>query len=272
MRCVNPFIQWPSVDDSRDTFVPYPHGVSDSLFESILNFRDLGGLDAGSAGMVRPGRLFRSAALQWATPADLDMLRQIGIQVVVDLRTEREMSEFGVADVDAIDAEFHHLPVLRTTWHGRIFENVDDHARFLADRSMEMLHEGSGEIAKALHVFARPDALPAVFHCAAGKDRTGVLAAVVLGCLGVSDDVIADDYHATAAAMPEFKEWMQARMSAERRESMVQQPAAFLECPADAMRQFLDRTRAQHGTMADWAQEHGVGIDVINALRANLLV
>jgi protein-tyrosine phosphatase len=71
-----------------------------------------------------------------------------------------------------------------------------------------MVERGGPMVAEALRVLARPEALPAVFHCTAGKDRTGVLAALVLGQLGVPDDAIAADYAFTEQARLRFREWV----------------------------------------------------------------
>ena len=108
---------------------------------------------------------------------------------VLDLRTEREIAERGRLDVDGID--WHHLPVPQETWDPSWATPAVAAERFLADRYLTMLAEGE-------EVLGRPCAcsprLPAVLHCAAGKDRTGALAALVLALVGVDDDTIAADY------------------------------------------------------------------------------
>src|SRR5258706_114549 len=114
------------------------------------------------------------------------------------------------------------------------------------------------------------EADPAVFHCAAGKDRTGVLAAVILGLLGVDDDTIAADYGLSKAAMDSLLEWMRANVP-ESLDAMTDQPAAFLDAPPHAMQRVLEVVRSRYGTMAGYVEAIGVPSPVVTALRDNLL-
>jgi protein tyrosine/serine phosphatase len=141
---------------------------------------------------------------------------------------------------------------------------------FLADRYVEMLTTGRDAIARTLHVLADTDSFPLVFHCAAGKDRTGVVAAVVLSLLGVSDDDIAADYSLSRLGMPRFKEWVIATYP-EAADAMTDQPAAFLAAPAEAMHLFLERLRAEFGSMHDYVAGLGVTDATLDAVKENLL-
>src|SRR5436853_91462 len=79
----------------------------------------------------------------------------------------------------------HHLPVMDVTWDpAEIDDPLQPPEDFLLTKYVEMLGIGEPRLAHAFHVLALPEALPAVFHCAAGKDRTGILAALVLSALG----------------------------------------------------------------------------------------
>jgi protein tyrosine/serine phosphatase len=133
-----------------------------------------------------------------------------------------------------------------------------------------MLVTGRDAIASALHILADADSLPLVFHCAAGKDRTGVVAAIVLSVLGVSDDDIATDYSLSRLGMPRFKEWVIATFP-EAADAMSDQPAAFLAAPAEAMHSFLERVRTDHGSMHDYVADLGVTDKALDRVRANLL-
>ncbi len=116
-----------------------------------------------------------------------------GSRTVIDLRTKDEVDQRGKFPVEVVEVEYHHLP-LTDSIPGT--EEIRDwgEPQFVSARYRQLLTEGAGSIAQAIHLLATPGSLPAVFHCSAGKDRTGVLAAVVLGCLGVPDAVIIDDY------------------------------------------------------------------------------
>ena len=140
-----------------------------------------------------------------------------------------------------------------------------------ARRYEEMLDDGSAALAAALEVLADPAAYPAVFHCAAGKDRTGVLAAVVLGLLDVDDDTIAEDYGLSRAAMDSLVAWMRENVP-EALDAMTDQPAAFLDAPPRAMLEVLGVVRDRYGSMAGYVEAIGVAPDVVAALRENLLL
>jgi protein tyrosine/serine phosphatase len=109
-----------------------------------------------------------------------------------------------------------------------------------------------------------------VFHCAAGKDRTGVVAALVLDVLGVSDDDIATDYSLSRLGMDRFRAWI-LETYPEAADAMSDQPQAFLDAPAEAMHQFLTGLRARHGSVHDYVTSLGVSDDVLEAVRENLL-
>jgi protein tyrosine/serine phosphatase len=133
-----------------------------------------------------------------------------------------------------------------------------------------MLDEGAGSIHRALHLLADPDAVPLVFHCAAGKDRTGVVAALTLSLLGVSDDDIATDYSLSRLGMDRLSEWLRDTFP-ERAEEMATQPTAFLQSPSAAMHLFLEELRARFGSVDDYVATLDITRDDIERLRANLL-
>jgi protein-tyrosine phosphatase len=109
-----------------------------------------------------------------------------------------------------------------------------------------------------------------VFHCAAGKDRTGVVAAVLLGVLGVGDDDIADDYSLSRLGMTRFKEWIVDNFP-EAADAMSKQPDAFLAAPVEAMHLFLDRVRDTFGSFDAYVAGLGVDDQTVDAVRRNLL-
>jgi hypothetical protein len=92
----------------------------------------------------------------------------------------------------------------------------------------------------------------------------------VLSVLDVSDDDIADDYSLSRLGMPRFKEWVIATYP-EAADAMTQQPSAFLAAPAEAMHLFLERVRADYGSMHDYVADLGVADETLDAVRANLL-
>jgi protein tyrosine/serine phosphatase len=164
-----------------------------------------------------------------------------------------------------------HLPILHDTWDAKVSTEANRAPiTFLADRYLEMTEIGSVAIAGAFEVLASPQRLPVAFHCSAGKDRTGVLAALVLAALGVDDAQIAEDYALSARAMDKLVAWMSDHR-AEVAEQMVRQHAALLSCPPEAILLFLEELRARHGGVRLYLGDIGVGRATIEALQDNLL-
>ncbi len=233
-------------------------------FESVFNFRDLGGYATADGRTVKWRTLFRADGVHRLSSDDVAPL---GLRTVIDLRTpeEHERARF-VHDTIG----YHHLPILQAAWDREAFGGELDAVVFLSDRYVEMLTEGRDAIARALRIMADADAFPLVFHCAAGKYRTGVVAAIVLSILVVSDDDIATDYSLSRLGMGRFKEWIIATFP-DYADAMTQQPEAFLAAPAEAMHVFLEQVRRVHGSLVDYVRGLGVEETVLDAVRENLL-
>jgi len=146
-------------------------------FEKVFNFRDLGGYRTAEGRTVKWRTLFRADGIHRLS---IDELEPLHVRTVIDLRTpeEHERAHFTHESVG-----HHHLPILQASWDREAFAGELDEVQFLADRYVEMLTEGKDAIARALRLMADADSYPLVFHCAAGKDRTGVVAAIVLSVL-----------------------------------------------------------------------------------------
>ena len=233
-------------------------------FEVVFNFRDLGGYGTADGRSVKWRTVFRADGVHRLS---VDDLAPLGVRTVLDLRTHDEL-ERGRFTHDSIG--YHHLPILQTPWTEQEFEGELDAVTFLADRYVDMLDEGRDSIAGALHIMSDESSLPLVFHCAAGKDRTGVVAAILLSVLGVRDDDIADDYSLSRLGMSRFKEWIITTFP-DYADSMSQQPDAFLAAPAEAMHLFLERVRATFGSVDTYVAGLGVGDTTLDAVRRNLL-
>jgi protein-tyrosine phosphatase len=248
-----------SSDDSRE--------ASDAggaiALEGSANFRDLGGWAAAGGRRVRRGRIYRSDALHRLSPADLVLLRGLGIATVVDLRSSREVEAEGRGPLCEPPSRYHHLPFFDGERSGASVPPGD-----LAEIYFQMLRFAAKPIARALEVFAASEA-PAVFHCAAGKDRTGILAAVLLSSLGVVDEDVVLDYARTQAAM----ELVTARLRASDAYAYVftELPPETLHARPETMRALLARARAEWGSLRDYARFAGAGDAALEALAARLL-
>jgi protein-tyrosine phosphatase len=243
------------------------------VLDGVHNFRDLGGYPA-AGGTTRWELVYRADGLGRLTPEDVEALKARGLGTVIDLRTDRELAERGRYPVDLHSVTFHHLPVLDQTWSAENMPEVDNAHEFLMWAYRDMLKVGADKIAGAIRVIAEPDATPVVFHCAAGKDRTGLVAALLLACLGVPDDFIAADYGKTVDGMRTMRaawaKWA-AEQGEEERARVGQSPAYYFECPPAVMAELLAELRRDHGSVIDFVSTLGITDAEIDALRGRLI-
>jgi protein-tyrosine phosphatase len=248
--------------------------------EGPVNFRDLGGYDAAEGRTVRRRHLFRSDALFRLTEADAARVRALGVTTLIDFRTPDELEEHGLGGMDHLDAEHLHLPTIDTT--RRVLDLTDEVSEEIAqalvtaaDAYMMMLDRGSHAYASALRVVASSEA-PVVFFCAAGKDRTGVFAALVLGLLGVSDEDIVTDYALTHDVIEKIHILRTGTASDAANERVASYAHLIGEDLRNAypasMQTTIERLRDRYGGWVGYASEIGVGADVLDQLAARLLV
>jgi len=256
---------------------PYLAGVTDLAptrnveLDGVFNFRDLGGYTTRDGRSLRWRILFRADGLGRLTADDLQTLRPLALKTVVDLRTAREIDERGRFPFETYPVAFHHLSIIDTTWDRELARAADLPAtEFLHQAYTAMLAEGSQRFAAVFEVLADTDALPAVFHCAAGKDRTGLLAALLLGALGVATHDIIADYALTQATMQRFLERARAESTGGRLIDAA--PQVFFAAEPAAMARVLDDLEQSHGSVRAFVRAIGVDSDVLARLEELLLV
>jgi protein-tyrosine phosphatase len=219
------------------------------------NFRDLGGYPAGIGAVTRRGRLFRSDGLHRLTDADLEILRAIGLATIIDLRTPGEVEHTGRGVLGDEAIGYHHLAVVQRGGGEAVGAPApagDD----LAERYLWYLDIGRRALVEALGLVADPANHPLVFHCTAGKDRTGVLAALVLDILGVDREVIVADYVITADRLELIVD--RIRTDPTYSAGMSKIPASRFTVEAGTMERFLDELHARYGGARSWAEGAGV--------------
>jgi len=164
------------------------------------NFRDLGGYPTVDGRFTRWGRLYRSDTLHELTGDDLELLRGIGLTSVIDLRTKGEVERSGRGVLGSEPIRYLNVSILPEEG-GENQAAPATRIDAVSGRYLSYLEVGKSAFVESFAVMADPDNYPLVFHCQAGKDRTGVLAALLLSCLGVGRPAIVDDYVLTATRM-----------------------------------------------------------------------
>jgi protein-tyrosine phosphatase len=249
--------------------------VADRLIplEGPANFRDLGGYETDHGRFVRTGRVFRSDSLSVMSEADVAHVTEVlHLRTVIDLRAGHEVERYTHGPLETLPVPVFHVPIVDET---RNNESGHDAAAWsngevipLDDLYLLMLNRFGHRFALVLDLIAADDTQPVVFHCAAGKDRTGLVAMLVLGLLGVDPDIIAADYALTHDRMPVLLERHQARAEGGGVAEIAQQRWAV---DAPAMRSVIQRLMDEHGSIEGYVLAQGLAPDAIERLRASLL-
>jgi protein tyrosine/serine phosphatase len=231
----------------------------------MFNFRDVGGYPGLDGRTVRWRRLYRSDSLHRIDENDGEAFGALGIRTVVDLRRPYEVTRDGrVPAYDGLD--YVHIHPEHREWNEVPYDERQGLGRYLADRYLDLAETGAAGIANAVGVIADEQCAPVVVHCVAGKDRTGVVCALTLSLLGVSDADIATDYALSTAASQRFSAWLRTRLPDSK-----PLPPPFLASPAEAMLLFLTDLRQRHGSVERYLLDSGLSTEQITALRTHLL-
>jgi protein-tyrosine phosphatase len=239
------------------------------MFDGCFNFRDLGGYTTHDGGAVAPRRLYRADGPHELSPFDVDKLLGLDLQTVIDLRTLSEAHERGRYVTTLVDVTEHHLPMVDVLPDPDELPDWID-PKVVAIQYRNMFDQGRATIAEALTILSDPNAYPAVFHCSAGKDRTGILAAIVLALLGVPDETIVADYALSAQSMQRLIDYY-TRSYPDAGERLTRLAPAMVAAHPEAMGAFLASVRSDFGTFDAYAESIGVP-GAARSLGAHLLI
>ena len=245
--------------------------------EGALNLRDIGGYAGLDGRRVRWGRVFRSDALHALTEADQAMVAGLGLRTIYDLRRDAERERApsrpcgeGVRSVVLAigGSESVAKELMDQVLSGEV-TRADD--AFMVDEYRRMLDDAAGDFGRLLGGLAEPGALPALFHCTAGKDRTGVAAALLLLLLGVDRETVLDDYELTTRYRSE-RRMAELRPQLEAAGVDLANVLALLSARRPVLQQALERVLAEHGTVERYLVEAaGMTPATIDRLRDLLL-
>ncbi|MFC1440664.1 tyrosine-protein phosphatase [Streptacidiphilus sp. N1-10] len=234
----------------------------------VDNVRDLGGLPVRGGGATRRGVLFRASTVQEATPADVEVLLDgLGLRTLVDLRGPRESAREGHGLLERTGLSRVNLPVRQE--RGVAADAVPDvSGSRLADFYLAMLAGSGPSVLAAARIVADRERHAVLFHCAVGKDRTGLLAAVLLDAVGVPADAIAEDYALSASRTARIGERL-ARLPSYGRLPAVEH--GLMSADPAVMHRFLETLRTGSGGGAGWLLRQGLTEAELQDLRAALV-
>lgn len=229
----------------------------------LVNFRDLGGLPLVSGGTFPSGRLFRSGTFSLLTTGETEeLVWSLGLATLIDLRTRSERERSHQRFLDTVEVfEFPFLTEIDPEW----VRPSDQSPPAIADRYLDILErQGREALPLIISTIAR-DRLPMVIHCASGKDRTGIVTALVLALAGVTDQAIADDY---AKSGPALKRLADDPANAGM---FAPDPPSEYETSPETMRLFLDGVRNRYGSIEELAVTSNVATGDVGQARTALL-
>lgn len=245
--------------------------------EGGLNFRDIGGYRAAGERTVRLGRLYRSGSLAELTDADLETLSGLGLKLICDLRTPGEAAREPGRLPDALRAGYINLPAyvknnysdwLRTALFRR--HALDD---VIAAGYVRLVDQHALALGRVLKRLADPGNLPALVHCTAGKDRTGVVVALLLAVLGVPEETILADYALSNAAFDRICHISRRDIQRMRHVGITENEIiAIMSANPLNLRRMFAHLRARYGSVEHYLQTAaGLSLAELQRLRENFL-
>lgn len=248
---------------------------TDLVRSAPVNLRDLGGI-AIDGGVLRPGLAIRTDDLAYVTEEVAAQLVADGLTAIIDLRSPAEVSVTGRGPLGEHPIAYHHLPLI-----ANVGESMDRDAPALSHEGMgrmyvRMVEGAAPQLVTALTVIAHTPGASA-FHCAAGRDRTGVLAAMLLLALGAADDDIVTDYALTGDNMVAIMKRTAPVMGAMWKAlgfdaDALSDGSSLLEGSMDvSMRSLLDTLREQYGDPLTPLRAAGLSDATIARLRERAL-
>lgn len=237
------------------------------IFTGTRNFRDLGGYRTADGLSVRWNLLYRSDALHKLTDGDLKKLAALGLDRIFDFRAEQETEHEPDRLPADLDIRLVKIPILDSStqvWHNsreefvKNLKNVDP-VPYMIRTNVEFVTRFTPQFKLFLHEVLSASGRPVLFHCAAGKDRTGFAAAILLRILGVPQTVIMEDYLLTNKYFYGAYKWnlMLARLIKGKRFAAVVR--GFMDARPEYLSAALDAIDREYGSF-DAYLRNGLGV------------
>lgn len=245
--------------------------------DGSANFRDLGGYPATDQKRVKWRKIFRSGHLASLSESDLAKLSDLGIKTVCDFRSKEEINRQPNKLPRKTDIQSLHLPIVNT-----IIEPTQAVARimkgdaswftpdFMTTTYIEKLEKFPDVWNRFFNYLDRESSRPLLFHCTAGKDRTGVCAALLLLSLGVPEDWVIYDHGLSNIYNAEQIKIIQAQL-----QKVLPNPDIlmdYLTAPKNAMEAVIEHLNKHYGSAQQYlVQKANLTLDCLERLEKDLL-
>jgi protein tyrosine/serine phosphatase len=236
------------------------------VWPDLLNARDLGGLLSAAGEQTARRRVVRADNLNRLAPAGVAALISYGVRTVIDLRDPRELERFPnpLAEAPPQEVVFVNVPLISAAeW-----EAIKDPER-MAEGYVLTAKLSHANIARAIAAIAEASPGGVVIHCHAGKERTGIVAALLLSLAGVPDTTVADDWVASDAYLqPLYEEWLANETDPTIRAKRAEGFVTHAEYIVDV----LTYVRVSHGSLEEYLLAGGLRVDQLDRARSRLAV
>jgi protein-tyrosine phosphatase len=245
--------------------------------QGAWNFRDMGGYQTSKGSRVKWGQVFRSDNLAHITDSDQVLLKQMGIQFVCDFRTSSELKRWPDRLPNDNSIHYLQLPIV----HGeREFDFYQEKIgkrevgwlteEFMIDANIRILDEYGDTLGNILHCLAETKNRPVVFHCAGGRDRTGVCAALILLALGVPEETVIYDYCLSGVGISKHREEINERIRSRGVDPEI--VALYYTATPDLFIPVIEHIREAYGSAANYLRtKAGVSDETLDLLKKELL-
>jgi len=244
--------------------------------DGAVNVRDVGGLPTVDGRTTRAGVLLRSDNLQGLSDEDVrQLVDDLGVRTVLDLRTDGEVELEGPGPLRARpEVAHHHLTLVPRGLQpradvDRAIPDEDAPEGSMTHEYLEYVREAPANVATALRLVADPTSRACLVHCAAGKDRTGVVVALALSLVGVSRDAVVADYARTGERIEQIRDRLLA--SPTYAEDLAGRTLDSMRPHRHNIERFLDAVDRDYGGPHGLAMSVGVDEETVDRLRARLL-
>ena len=239
-------------------------------WEGCLNVRDLGGHPTEDGGETRMGAIVRADSVRRLTDAGWAALVDYGVRTIVDLRLPSELEEDPPSEVPVGVVHVPFFEEISLAEQAAIAERwltAPDDVSATRDAYLEMLETYRANVAAAVSVVSRAPEGGVLIHCAGGKDRTGIVSALLLRLAGVGVDDIAADYGLSAENLkPTLEVWIAEAGDESERELRRRMGAS----PAEAMAEMLEQLEREHGSVAEYLLDGGATQEDLERARARI--
>jgi len=242
----------------------------DLVWDGCLNVRDLGGF-AVDGGETRFGSVVRADSVSELTSAGWEALADYGVRTVLDLRGDHEREDDPPSE---LPVEVLHVPFMEASdeeW-SEIAEELEEVAKqpvpdATRDAYLIFLERFRPNVGAAVKAVAHAPEGGLVIHCVGGKDRTGLLAALLLYLAGVPVEEIAADYALSEERLrPRHDKWLEAAESEAERERLKR----IAQCPPESIVQVFAELKRRYGSVEEYLRAAGVADEELELARARL--